>query len=215
MFRSPNSKVKRKLHLTTTFRFQLGEEDGTVYGNPSSSPEKKTIHYMRWVRYVLDNFATVAEAVEAMKSLITVNNNLCPGFTEDSQGLELGAHMAIEDATGDSAVFEHVAGQLQIYHSRTDALVLTNEPPFDQHVEILSQYEPWGGNISLPDNLPGSVDSSDRFIRLEYYLQHTPEPETEAQAIANVLSLISATNVPFGAPYGGKFQVGNQQRCNV
>jgi len=37
-------------------------------------------------------------------------------------------------------------------------------------------------------------------IRLEYYLQYTPEPANYAEAIANVRSLISNTNVPFGAP---------------
>lgn len=156
---------------------------------------------MRWVRYVLDNFATVAEAVEGMKSVATTKAQMCKEMTDDGQGLELGAHMAIEDATGDSAVFEHVNGTLQVYHSATEALVMTNEPPFNQQREILSQYEPWGGSIILPDELPGSVASDDRFVRLEYYLNYTPEPANEAEAIANVMSLISATNVPFGAPY--------------
>ena len=44
------------------------------------------------------------------------------------------------------------------------------------------------------------LDSVDRMIRLEYYLQYTPEPANYAEAIANVRSLISTTNVPFGAP---------------
>lgn len=181
----------------------LGEEDGTVYEQPSTSPDKKNIHYMRWVRYVLDNFATVAEAVEGMEKLAHTKANLCAEFTDDGQGLELGTHMAIEDATGDSAVFEHVNGTLQVYHSGTEALVMTNEPPFNQQRELLAEYEPWGGSIILPDNLPGSVASEDRFVRLEYYLSYTPDPDNEAEAVANVLSLISATNVPFGAPYNG------------
>jgi len=181
----------------------LGEEDGTVYEEPSTSPDRKNVNYMRWVRYVLDNFATVAEAVEGMKAVATTKANICAPMTDDGQGLELGAHMAIEDASGDSAVFEHVNGTLQVYHSAEDALVMTNEPPFAQQKEILAEYEPWGGSIVLPDNLPGSVASDDRFVRLEYYLQYTPEPLSEAEAIANAISMISATNVPFGAPYGG------------
>lgn len=180
----------------------LGEEDGTVYGTPT--PEKKNIHYFRWVRYVLDNYATVEEAIEGLSSVVTTNANICPGYTEDGEGKELGAHMAIEDASGDSAVFEHVGGVLQVYHNKNDTLVMTNEPPFDQHRIILADYEPWGGNITLPDNLPGSVASEDRFIRLEYYLKYTPEPKTEVEGVANIMSLISATNVPFGAPYGGR-----------
>jgi hypothetical protein len=42
--------------------------------------------------------------------------------------------------------------------------------------------------------------SPDRMVRLEYYLQYTPEPKSEPEAIANVRSLIGTTNVPFGAP---------------
>ncbi len=108
---------------------------------------------------------------------------------------------------------------------------MTNEPNYAEQKEILKQYEPWGGNISLPDNLPGTVGkfrsldiattedqffvpwwiltssssssllaSPDRMVRLEYYLQYTPEPKSEPEAIANVRSLIGTTNVPFGAP---------------
>ncbi len=120
-----------------------------------------------------------------------------------SSSLSPSRVQAIEDATGDSAIIEHVDGEMQIYHSRTDALVMTNDPPFDQQKELLAKYEPWGGDITLPDNLPGTVSSPDRFVRLEYYLQYTPEPANYAEAIANIRSLISNTNVPFGAPYGG------------
>lgn len=109
----------------------------------------------------------------------------------------------MEDATGDSAIVEHVGGKWQFYHSRSDALVMTNEPPYDEQKAILETFEPWGGNITLPDNLPGTVDSVDRMIRLEYYLQTSPEPKTEAESIAFIRSLIGSTNVPFGAPYGG------------
>ena len=65
------------------------------------------------------------------------------------------------------------------------------------------RYSPWGGDISLPENLPGGVHSWERFVRLEYFLQYLPEPENYGEAIAYVRSLISNTNVPFGAPYPG------------
>lgn len=183
------------------------------------------------VRYVLDNFATVAEAVEAMRNVVTIKDVFCEGLVlRDGHDNVLGIHMvrcllrihttaevsfsrsrhpshhcfqAIEDATGDSAVIEHVGGSLQIYHSRTDALVMTNEPPYNEHKEILQKYEPWGGDIPLPEYLPGSVASDHRMIRLEYYLQYTPEPQDYAEAIANLRSLINTSNVPFGAPYNG------------
>lgn len=69
--------------------------------------------------------------------------------------------MAIEDATGDSAVVEHVGGVWQFYHNK-DGLnteVMTNDPTFDKHKEFLSQYEHWGGDKPLDDeHLPGGTN---------------------------------------------------------
>ena len=153
------------------------------------------------IRYILDNFATVAEAVDALPGVKTIRHGLCD--VGDGNEHVLGGHLvslreqttyarychfspfsslhdliiieniiqALEDATGDSAVVEHVGGSWQIYHDRENALVMTNEPSYDEQKASLATYEPWGGNITLPDNLPGSVGSADRYIRLEYFLQ--------------------------------------------
>ena len=72
-----------------------------------------------------------------------------------------------------------------MYRSKTDTLVMTNEPDLPKQKELLKKYSDWGGDIELPDGLPGSVSSPDRFVRLEYYLQYLPEPATDAEAIAN------------------------------
>ena len=52
-----------------------------------------TVYILRG-RYVLDNFATVAEAVEALEKLVLVGNIICKEapFT-DGQGYVLGAHL--------------------------------------------------------------------------------------------------------------------------
>ena len=158
------------------------------------------------IRYVLDNFATVKEAVEGLpglpglSELRTIRDPVCEGATSlpHEEGIVLGGHMAIEDASGDSAVFEHVNGTWQVYHSRTDALVMTNDPPFQDQKKILAEYSPWGGEKKLPEELPGSVSSWDRFVRLEYFITHSPEPKDYAEVIANVRSFISSINVPFG-----------------
>ena len=99
------------------------------------------------IRYVLDNFATVKEAVEGLpglpglSELRTIRDPVCGGVTSlpHEEGIVLGGHMAIEDASGDSAVFEHVNGTWQVYHSRTDALVMTNDPPFQDQKKILAE----------------------------------------------------------------------------
>lgn len=61
----------------------------------------------------------------------------------------------------------------------------------------------WEVTLHCQTTSLGTVDSVDRMIRLEYYLTTSPEPKTEAESIAFVRSLISSSNVPFGAPYGG------------
>ena len=40
----------------------------------------------------------------------------------------------------------------------------------------------------------------DRFVRADYYLQMLPEPQTEREAIAGILSIARNVSVPFGAP---------------
>ena len=125
---------------------------------PEYASKYHLLSYTHRTRYVLDNFATVAEAIEGLKKVNAIRDAICKDVPiTDGQGHVLGAHIALEDATGDSAVIEHVGGEWQFYHSKTDALVMTNEPPYNEQKEILATYEPWGGNITLPDNLPGSV----------------------------------------------------------
>ena len=48
-------------------------------------------------RYVLDNFATVAEAVEGLKTLTTIDERMCNGIVgpDGQTGVHLGAHMVI------------------------------------------------------------------------------------------------------------------------
>ena len=43
---------------------------------------------------------------------------------------------------------------------------MTNEPNYAEQKEILKQYSPWGGNITLPDHLPGTVG---KFFSLDCY----------------------------------------------
>ena len=78
-----------------------------------------------------------------------------------------------------------------MYHSKTDTLVMTNEPDLPKQKELLKKYSDWGGDIELPDGLPGSVSSPDRFVRLEYYLQYLPEPATDAEVGIKVATSIA------------------------
>ncbi|MFA0813542.1 linear amide C-N hydrolase [Microbulbifer epialgicus] len=160
----------------------LGE---TRYSEPNNVPG---ISYMRWLRFILDNYANVADAVEGMKKV-----RISPVKVGEEV---LGAHMAIEDPTGDSAIFEIINGKLIVHHGKKYT-VMTNDPPYDWQLVNLPFYQGFGGNKSVP----GGIEGADRFVRLSYYLKHLPEPSNDIQAAGYILSAIRTVTVPFGAPY--------------
>ena len=95
----------------------LAESD---YGKPDGS--RPFLSIAAWPQYVLDNYATVAEAVEALKK--EPFNMLAPTLPN---GPAAALHLAISDASGDSAIFEYVDGKLKIHHGKQYA-VMTNSP---------------------------------------------------------------------------------------
>lgn len=101
---------------------------------------KPGVTYMRLVRYVLDNFATVAEAIAGLQEVNIL-------MVEITKCLGLGAHLAIEDPSGDSCIVEILQGVLKIHHS-IDSLVMTNDPPYQEQLELLAGYEGFGGKAA-------------------------------------------------------------------
>lgn len=139
-----------------------------------------------WVQFYVDRFATVAEAVEwTRKNPLQV------------RGCKLGPvtslqHLTIQDATGDSAVFEYVNGKLEVYHDRKYVIV-TNEPAYDEQLKNIRQYEGFGGQKPLP----GSTEAAARFVRGAYYVHNLPKAESEREAIAGILSVMRNMAQPF------------------
>lgn len=168
----------------------LAESD---YGRPD--PTTTQLSQAVWLQYYLDNFKTVAEAVEwtnhtqvAIAQLFDPTGHLVPTL-----------HLAINDATGDSAIIEYTEGKLQIYHSR-DYKVMTNSPTFDKQLELVKQIEGLGGDKPLP----GSTLASDRFARASFYVEHQVQPKTQVEAIAAMFSIIRNAAQPFRTPEPGK-----------
>ena len=141
-----------------------------------------------WVQYLLDNYSSVAEAVADLDRVRITS----PLFG----GLELGLHIAIEDASGDSAIIEPLGGELVVHHGR-EYTVMANSPTLDKQLENLANYRPFGGELPPP----GDITSSDRFVRASYFLHYLPPAENTEEAVAGVFQLISNVSVPYGAPY--------------
>ncbi|MFO0991619.1 MAG: linear amide C-N hydrolase [Hyphomicrobiales bacterium] len=160
-------------------------------------PKREAIGIMQWVQYYLDNYATVAEAVEAQKSVtFQIEPLILPN------GYPTLVHISLSDKSGDSAVIEYINGNAQIYHDKRFT-VMTNEPTYDKQIENLKQYRTFGGDKPLP----GERTPSDRFVRAAYYANGLPKPSNEEEAAAFMFSVIRNVSVPFG--------LGDPDRPNV
>jgi penicillin V acylase-like amidase (Ntn superfamily) len=145
-----------------------------------------------WVQYVLDNFATVAEAVAASEQghyqIVPLK---IPGLNEIAT-----VHLALADASGDSAIIEIVdGGKMRIHHGRAYT-VMTNSPPFPEQLANLQKYEGFGGTARLP----GTTEAADRFVRAAYYVQNLLKPQDIRQTVASILSVMRNVAQPFTRP---------------
>ncbi|RAS22395.1 linear amide C-N hydrolase [Paraburkholderia bryophila] len=142
-----------------------------------------------WAQYVLDNFATVSEAVAALeKQPFTVVSDNVPG----EQRLAT-LHLSMSDATGDSAIVEYINGRQIIHHGR-QYQVMTNSPTFDEQLALNEYWKRIGGTSWLP----GTNRSADRFARASFYINAIPKSEDPVVALASVFSVIRNVSVPFG-----------------
>lgn len=163
--------------------YLAGESD---YGK--RDPKREAIGIMQWVQYYLDNFATVAEAVEAQKSFaFQIEPLILPN------GFPTLVHVSLSDKSGDSAVIEYIGGQARIYHDKRFT-VMSNEPTYDKQIENLKRYRTFGGDLPLP----GERTPSDRFVRAAYYVNGLSKPANQEEGAAYMFSVIRNVSVPFG-----------------
>lgn len=152
-------------------------------------PSRPGLFILQWAQFYLDNFASVAEAVE-----FTEHTNMqLVSYYDPSMHNRVELHMALEDASGDSAIIEYTDGTPHIYHN-SFYKVLTNTPAYNLQLENLKNYAGFGGNLPLP----GTTDSKDRFVRASFYLSHLPERTNTRDAIMDIFSVLQNAGQPFG-----------------
>jgi choloylglycine hydrolase len=178
----------------------LAESD---YGPADDRP---TMSILAFGQYVLDMFATVAEAVAELQDDST--RLIAPPLPN---GKATTVHMAISDPTGDSGIFEFIDGKLTVHHG-AQYQVMTNSPSYDQQLAI----EAYWGHIDPLAFLPGSFNAADRFARVSYMIgaipreidartiSAVPSGTFENQAAASVLSVMRAVSVPLGITHPTK-----------
>lgn len=164
--------------------------NATDYG--PRDPVRAGIQAALWPQYVLDNAATVEEAIAIQGGIQPVEVSL--------GGVRVPLSLAVEDASGDSAILQYVGGRLIVHHGR-DHRVLANDPPYDEALALLSGYDFSEATRDIP--LPGNTNSRDRFIRASFYSEFLRKttPRTQREAVASLLSVARNVSDPIGAPY--------------
>jgi choloylglycine hydrolase len=179
----------------------LAESD---YETPDKSKAPMSISL--WAQYVLDNFATVAEAVDALsKEPFYIIAPVLPN------GEPAQMHLSISDSTGDSAIFEYLHGKLVIHHGKQYA-VMTNSPSYDQQLALNAYWQSIGGLTFLP----GTNRAADRFARASFlvgaipkgpapaFISAVPDQSYAYQAAESVLGVMRSVSVPLGITTPGQ-----------
>ena len=164
------------------------------YPAAAAGDKRPTLPISAWVQYVLDSYATTAEAVEGLrKEEFRVVPIVAP------TGEPGTVHMSVSDASGDSAIFEFIDGKLTIHHGK-QYQVMTNSPVFSEQLPLASYWKAIGGSTMLP----GTNRATDRFARLSYYINEATQTADPRRAVATVFSIMRNASVPIGIKIPGQ-----------
>jgi penicillin V acylase-like amidase (Ntn superfamily) len=167
----------------------LAEND---FGLATADARRPRLSFAAWTLYLLSQYGTVAELVKAVAAdqIQIVPVPFGPGGKAKAT-----VHMAVSDASGDSAVIEYLKGKPVIHHGR-QYQVMTNSPVFSEQLKLNGYWT----TRDRTKELPGSIQSPDRFVRASYYVQQLPPTPDRRQALAGVMSVMRNVSVPWGTP---------------
>jgi penicillin V acylase-like amidase (Ntn superfamily) len=150
------------------------------------------LSFAAWTLYLLSQYGTVKELVQAVQAdrLQIVPVPFGPGGKAKAT-----VHMAVSDASGDSAVIEYLKGKPVIHHGR-QYQVMTNSPVYSEQLKLNAFWS----TKDRTHELPGSIQSPDRFVRGSFYLEQLPPTSDPRQALAGVMSVMRNISVPWGTP---------------
>ncbi|MFJ9344164.1 linear amide C-N hydrolase [Streptomyces sp. NPDC101733] len=175
-------------------------------------PARPGLQIALWIQYLLDLAPTVDEALGLLDTF-----QLVP---VEMHGFRATVHVALEDASGDSAIIEYIGGRRRVHHDRGHT-IMTNEPAYEEQLRLLREqvrivrelgHDQAGSEVPVP----GNVNAVDRFQRAAYFGALLPEPADDRQAVAAILAVTRNASVPFGAPYReGRFRTYNTEYRTV
>lgn len=173
----------------------------------AGSPDT-VIAYEDMMRWLLGNFATVAEAKTALMG-VQIYAHPLPEFGNTVAPI----HLAVHDAQGASLVVEFLGGKIQLFDNPIG--VLTNAPEFPWHQTNLRNYihlTPVGvtqktvdGSVLQPTGqgtgllgIPGDWTPPSRFVRTAVFKQFLRQPATAADGVTAAIHLLNTVDIPYG-----------------
>lgn len=153
---------------------------------PKRDPVVPGLSVAAWTQYALDTFSSVREAVEGLTvPPFGLVSPVLPG------GHAATGHLALSDATGDSAIFEYLDGELVVHHG-ADFTVMTNDPTYSRQLALCAYWDEVGGNAMLP----GTERPADRFVRARHYLNSSTFSGDTVRGLAEVFAIVRNASVP-------------------
>lgn len=174
-----------------------------------SKSDKHYVSAIEFVRFVLSNYGSVAEAAAALPKYKVWLPNL--SNTPEQATL----HFMITDKTGSAIVVEFVDGQMKIYDKNVG--VMTNAPTYDWQLTNIRNYinltneattqkqaittgeitnvSQGGGGLGLP----GDYMSPSRFIKATFLKYYSDKPQNGQEAIGLTMHIIHTVDIPKGA----------------
>lgn len=159
---------------------------GTVY-NSSETQGRPAMSMAMFVAWLLDLNSTTDEVVDVLKK----HDFDISGATFDG-GTVSALHWGVTDASGKSIIFEFDHGKINIY-DMGDYRCMTNDPNWPQMTAIVDYWESVGGK----NMLPGSVRSSDRCVRGNYFSHHVQAVGDVDLGVAITRSILVTSSVPY------------------
>lgn len=181
-----------------------------------SKDDMISISDMELTKYILSNFSSVDEVIEAFKHIKVV-----PFMLEDGKAPPT-AHWRVNDCKGKKIVIEIMKGKIHIYENTVG--VLTNSPDYAWQLTNLNNYVnlhsgsaqafdmqkqkifPVGAGSGML-GLPGDFTPPSRFVRAAFILNTAPITNNAYEAVAQAFHILNLFDLPIGTEYADKSKV--------
>ncbi|TDR77186.1 linear amide C-N hydrolase [Photobacterium lutimaris] len=144
--------------------------------------------------YLLANYASVTEVVEALPTLDFGRLSL------QGMPMEMNLHWSVTDKSGDRLVIEMDEGRVNTYRGE-EAMVMTNDPSLQQHLdqrkEVVSSWE--NADRDTDYGSIGIGNAHSRFLHASYFANKLTEPTSVNNAMMKLSTV--PYRVPADAPY--------------